>query len=41
MHRSEIEIDSKIDIVDVGSKNEIKIAAMLQLQLQKVATTPQ
>ena len=41
VHRSEIETDSKIDIVDVGSKNEIKVAAMLQLQLQKVATTPQ
>ena len=27
--------------MDTGSKNEIKVAAMLQLQPQKVATTPQ
>ena len=35
--RSEIEIDPKIDLVDKKSKNEIKVAAMLQLQPQKVA----
>ena len=35
--RSEIEIDPKIDLVDKKSKNEIKVAAMLQLQPHKVA----
>ena len=33
-------IDPKIDLMDTGSKNE-KVAAMLQLQRQKFATTPQ
>ena len=32
MHRNETEIDSKIELVDDGSENEIKVAAMLQLQ---------
>ena len=41
VHRSEIEIDPKINLVDTGSKNEIKVTAVLQLQPQKVATTPQ
>ena len=41
MHRNEIEIDSKTNLVDTGNKNEIKVAAMLQLQLQNVAITPQ
>ena len=36
MHRNETEIDSKIDLVDEGSENEIKFPAMLQLQRQKV-----
>ena len=36
MHRNETEIDSKIDLVDNGSENEIKVAAVLQLQRQKV-----
>ena len=36
MHRNETEIGSKIDLVDNGSENEIKVAAMLQLQRQKV-----
>ena len=39
-HGSEVEIDPNIDLVDTGSKNKIKVAAMLQLQPQKVATTP-
>ena len=34
-------IDPKIDLMDTGSKNEIKVAAMLQLKRQKFATTPQ
>ena len=38
MHRNETEIDSKIDLVDNGSENEIKVAAMLQLQRQNVVT---
>lgn len=29
------------DLVDTGSGNEIKIAAMLELQRQKVVTRPQ
>ena len=29
-------LDSKIDLVDNGGENEIKVAAMLQLQRQKV-----
>ena len=41
VHRSEIKIDPNIDLVDTGSKNGIKVAPMLQLQPQKVATTPQ
>ena len=41
MHRSEIEINPKIDLVDAGSKNEIRFSTVLQLQPQKVATTPQ
>ena len=39
-HGSEVEIDPNIDLADTGSKNKIKVAAMLQLQPQKVATTP-
>ena len=39
MHRSEIEIDPKIDLLDIESKTEIKVAAMLQLQPQKVIST--
>ena len=38
MHRNKTEIDSKIDLVDNGTENEIKVAAMLQLQCQKVVT---
>ena len=34
VHRNETEIDSKIDLVNNGSENEIKVAAMLQLQRQ-------
>ena len=41
MQRKGIEIDPKVDLVDTGSKNEIKVSAVLQLQPQKVATTPQ
>ena len=41
MHRSEIEIDPKIKLVDAGTKNEIKVSTVLQLQPEKVATTPQ
>ena len=41
MHRSEIEIDRKIDLADTGSKNEIKVSTVLQLQPQNFATTPQ
>ena len=41
VHRSEIKIDPNIDLVDTGSKNGIKVAPMLPLQPQKVATTPQ
>ena len=40
MHRSEIEINPKIDLVDTGSKKKIKVAAILQLQPQKVTTMP-
>ena len=39
--RSEIEIDPDINLVDTGSKNEIKVPAILQLQPQNVTTTPQ
>ena len=38
MHRNKTEIDSKIDLVDNGTENEIKVATMLQLQCQKVVT---
>ena len=41
LHRTEIEIDPKIDLLDTGSKNEMKVSTVLQLQPQKVATTPQ
>ena len=41
MHISEIEIEQKIDLVDIGSKNEINVFTVLQLQPQKVATTSQ
>ena len=41
MHRSEIEIDPKTVLVDTGSINEIKVSTVLQLQPQKVATTPE
>ena len=41
MHRSAIQIDRKIDLLDTGSKNEIKVSTVLQLQPQNVATTPQ
>ena len=41
MHISEIEIEQKIDLVDIGSKNEINVSTVLQLQPQKVATTSQ
>ena len=41
MDRSETEIDLKIDLVDAGSKNETKVSAVLQVQPQKVARTPQ
>ena len=34
-------IDPKIDLVDTGSKNEIKVPTVLQLQPEEVATTPQ
>ena len=36
VHRNETQIDSKIELVDDGSENEIKFPAMLQLQRQKV-----
>ena len=38
MHRNETEIDSKINLVDNGSENEIKVNVMLQLRRQKVFT---
>ena len=38
VHRNERQIDSKIELVDDGSENEIKFSAMLQLQRQKVVT---
>ena len=38
MHKNETEIDSKIDLVDKTRENEIKVAAMLQLQRQNVVT---
>ena len=41
MHRSETEIDLKIDLVDTGSKYETKVSTVLQAQLQKVARTLQ
>ena len=37
MHQSEIELNPTINLVDTGSKNEIKVASVLQLQPQKVA----
>lgn len=41
MNRSNRKIDLKIDLVNTGSKNKIKVAVMLQLQHQKVVTMPQ
>ena len=38
MHRSHLEIRPKMGLVETGSQNEIKVAAMLQLQHQKVVT---
>ena len=40
VHRRQKEINPNIYLVDTGSKNW-KVAAMLQLQRQNVATTPQ
>ena len=38
MHRSEIEIDPKIGLVDTGSKNEIKVLRCCSYNLKKSGT---